>query len=152
MQVGLWAISELSGGGELKERGREGALGSDRQEAGPARTRSGPNSEGTKMQSSLKCGATGITDEDTAAAAQRTALIEVSTKILQRQYTATLSATLDTAATWKIALIIEQSLDENTATAAQRTALEDVNTNVVQQLNTATVYTGTTWKTGLVPG
>ena len=47
MQVGLWAISELSGGGELKERGREGALGCDSQEAGPARH---PGGDGRRPQ------------------------------------------------------------------------------------------------------
>ena len=47
VQVGLWAISELSGGGELKERGREGALGCDSQEAGPARH---PGGDGRRPQ------------------------------------------------------------------------------------------------------
>ena len=39
VQLGLWAFSELGGGGELEERGR--ALSCDRQEPGPARNPAG---------------------------------------------------------------------------------------------------------------
>ena len=83
------------------------------------------------MQSSLKCGATGITDEDTAAAAQRTALIEVNTKVVQQLYTPTLYTY--TATTWK--------------TATQRTALLRVNANVVQQMYTVYTVTADTAET-----
>ena len=58
MQVGLRAISELSGGGELTERGREGALGSDSQEAGPARNPSGDGQRPQQARDSsgpMKC-------------------------------------------------------------------------------------------------
>ena len=41
VQLGLWAFSELGGGGELEERGRKGALSCDRQESGPARNPAG---------------------------------------------------------------------------------------------------------------
>ena len=41
MQLGLWAFSELGGGGELEERGRKGALSYDRQEPGPAHNPAG---------------------------------------------------------------------------------------------------------------
>ena len=41
VQLGLWAFSELGGGGELEERGRKGALSCDRQEPGPARNPAG---------------------------------------------------------------------------------------------------------------
>ena len=41
VQLGLWAFSELGGGGELEERSRKGALSCDRQEPGPARNPAG---------------------------------------------------------------------------------------------------------------
>ena len=91
----------------------------------------GPNLEGPKMQSSLQCWASQVTDEDTAAAAQRTALIEVNTKVVQQLYTPTLYTY--TATTWK--------------TATRRIALIRVNANVVQQMYTVYTVTADTAET-----